>query len=692
MMWKGMSAIQKTLNEIKESQSFDRLEEFKDLKIWSQMGEDEKELFALLLTQYGSQQLSKGETKVLDNFELAAKVLSYSSSILYHHGLIFASYADNSRCLNLACQAFSKAARGDPNFFLAWYKWGETLLKLGVLDGDIDCFTEGHLKFEKASELVEGIKDADFFWKWGQCLAGLGKHSGEPHDYHRAINQFSKAFELDCKHTEFFNDYGDAMVELASLLERPEFLIESLKWFEQAVEVNPDEFNGWFNLASTLLKIAEILPAEEYFEQACMSFLKAAEIDPTNALMWLRWGQLESSLGKMKRSPKILESSLEKFAKAYELETDNAAVLSCWGEVELFFGSSQERLDLLHSAKNKILRSLELHPETPDVWYLYGACLNELGHFFEDDSYFFQAIEKFEYGLTLNSKHPLLWYGLALSHFALGELNEDALMFEKAVRYCSCVIEAGGGVLPQFWNDWGVALLKLAEITNQQAHIEAAIEKFERALKQPALAAEAEDVDLEWVYNYGCALDLLGDVTEDPRHFERAIRILAHIIQVDPSYTHARYNLALAHSHLGELTYDIESYQKAIEQFQILLENDLEDEMVHLDYGVSLINFALLVHDTNHPERAQAIYKQAESVLIQSASLGNCQAYYQLAGLYSLTDHYTLAMYYIERARSFGVLPPVEDMLHDEWLEGLRQTPTFRQFISQLSGQSNEDK
>jgi tetratricopeptide (TPR) repeat protein len=229
-------------------------------------------------------------------------------------------------------------------------------------------------------------------------------------------------------------------------------------------------------------------------------------------------------------------------------------------------------------------------------------------------------------------------------------------------------------------------------MTQQASYVEMAIEKFERALKQPLQNVEGDDLDLEWVYNYSCAYDLLGDLKEEPHHFEKAVQIFTQILQLDPHYTMARYNLALALSHLGDAMFDVEHYHKAIEQFQQLLDQDPEDDMIHLDFGMSLTNLGLLVHDVHHPERSQALYRQAEGHLMQAAALGNTQAYYQLAGLYSITEHYGQAMHYLERAQFCETLPGIEDLLHDEWLEGLRQTPSFRQFINQLSSRQSTDE
>jgi tetratricopeptide (TPR) repeat protein len=346
-------------------------------------------------------------------------------------------------------------------------------------------------------------------------------------------------------------------------------------------------------------------------------------------------------------------------------------------------------LDLIQAARSKILNSLEIQPEDPDTWYLYGSCLSELARYFSDENIYHQAIEKFQYGLSLTRHNPLLWYGLALAHVALGELTEQPVFFEKSVRYYSRAIEFSGHGFPQFWNDWGVALMRFAELTQEPSYAEMAIEKFEQALKYPIQNIEKEE--MEWLYHYASTLDLLGDLKEDPNYFEKAIHILLQVHQLDPEYTQAHYALALAISHLAEITCDVELYHKAVDHFQLLSNQHLEDEMIYLDFGIHLINLALLIQDVHHPENSHHFYHQAEIHLMQAAALGNMQSYYQLAGLYALTNHYSQAMLYLERAQFFGVLPGIEELLHDEWLTGLREFPAFRQFINELSSQQSMD-
>ena len=74
---------------------------------------------------------------------------------------------------------------------------------------------------------------------------------------------------------------------------------------------------------------------------------------------------------------------------------------------------------------------------------------------------------------------------------------------------------------------------------------------------------------------------------------------------------------------------------------------------------------------------------------MRAASLGSVYVYYNLACLYSLNGHYDEAMTYIERAAAHGTLPSIVDMQHDEWLEGLRGSKQFRNYLAQLA---NRDK
>lgn len=691
-----MTEMHKTLTDILESQAFERLAPFRNSASWNQLHKEERELLAKLLVMQGAHQLAQGNHQALESFDVANQVSSHAPDILYSQAVALSIHKENIRCLSLAAEALGRALEFNSQFFQASYLLAQVSTDIAHFEGDASFFFEANRRFEQAHALIdlsqESVSRGEFFWKWGLCLSALGKLSGEPLDYFQAIEKFRHAHSLGCQEVAFFNDFGLSLADLAFLLDKSEYFAEALSFFHQAVTADPLSFDGWYHQACCLQNLAEFTHDFIVLEQADHSFVQAIELNPECGHLWFKWGQLDMTIGKLRRDSLKLESSLLKFARAQQLEPVHPQILSSWAGAELLLGAQQDKLELIQSARVRIVNSLEIQPEDPDTWYLYGSCLNELGRYFHDEEYYNQAIEKFRYGLSLTRQHPLLWYGLALSYFALGELSEDQVLFEKALRYCARVIEHGGEGSPQFWNDWGVILLKLAELTDQPSHVELAIEKFERALKQPVQYIEGKDLDLEWIYNYGYAFDLLGDLKGEARYFEKAVQILSQVLQLDPYYNRARYNLALALTHLGESLSDVESYQKAVDHFQYLVDLDPEDDVIYLDFGVLLASFGLLIHDGHHPERSQSLYLQAENHFMQAALLGNVQAYYQLAGLYSITGHFKQAMDYLERAQFADMLPGIEDLLHDDWLENLRQFPPFRQFLNSLSSDKYEQE
>lgn len=682
-----MTPIHKTLLEIQQSDAYERLEPFKDSAIWSKMLDEERQLLATLLVRQGAKQLAQGNSLVLESFDIASKVSSNAADILLAQGRIFLEHAENPRCLTLASQAFAKATKLNPRSFDASFELAKAQYKLGLVHVDPGFLSEALAQYAKTEALAPESEKADVFWHWGRCHFSNGKWSGEPSDFYAALQSFQQAALLDLNHAKFWTDYGNAVAELGALLEKESLYEEALIHFTRAVELEPEGFPGVYLLACCLYQLGLYEGNEIYFEQGWHYYEKASCLEPGESQLWWKWGQLELSLGKRKRDLKLLEAALEKFERAHQLDPDNPFMLGCWAETELFLGTYHERVDLMLSARQKIVKAIEIKPEADDLWYLYGLCLNDLGSYFLEETYYHQAIEKFDHGLSLTQRNPLLWYGLGLAQYSLGEFKEDPQCYEKAVHCFARVAEQGGG-FPQLHNDWGASLLRLAEHTQQIDCIEGAIAQFESALKPKdgILDKIGHDVDLEWVYNYGCALNLLGEILggEIP-YFEKAIEVLSQVIQSDPSYIQARHNLALALANLAEATSEIAIYQKAIEHFQVLLMEDPEDDEIHLDCGIAWINVAQLKEDAHKPDDVKNLYKQAELHLQQALALGKNEALYCLASLNSLLNNLEVAMHYLEKSYLTGCMPTFEEIMQDEWLEPLRATKPFQKFMEQHS-------
>lgn len=683
------------LERMLAEKDFSRLGEFRDPLRWSSLSAAERELMATLFLAQGEEYLKQGSNKVFEEFAIASAVDSENPHIFYQQAVVFSKQEKNLRCLKAASQALSQAVSLNETFFDAWVTWGNILVCMGKLEGESCYYQEAEQKFNEAllhADTCSKTKLFDLHWHWGVCWHLLGQVSGEAHDFHCALEKYRIAGSLEVPAVAFWNDFGNALIELASLLRKKELFLEAIELFRKVINTTENHFQGWLSLSCAYLRVFELDREGINFQLANEGFTRAAELNENCVDLWIYWGRLYVLLGKIHDDVEALKVGSEKFARANNCEENHPLVLSFWSESQMLCGIYMERLDLLRSAEEKIVKSLELHPDASEAWRIYGACLIELGRYFSDESFYLKAIEKFRYGLTLNPKHPLLWYGLSLAHFAIGDMKNDTALLEESVRFCSKAMECGGEIFSQFWNDWGVALLRLAEASYDQQILESAIEKFEQALGGKEISEMASDCDLEWLYNYACAYDFLGDFTEEAADHEKAIRILSHVIQQDSSYHNARYNLALALTHLGILTDDAESLHKASEQFGILLYEDLEDEAAWNDWGICLLNLARLMEEELTLSNHRAYYDQAEEKFSHAIALGYSEAFYNLACLYSLIGNLTAAMHYMERAEVAKILPPIDDILHDEWLEGLRETADFRNFITLLSNKQEHSK
>ena len=354
-----------------------------------------------------------------------------------------------------------------------------------------------------------------------------------------------------------------------------------------------------------------------------------------------------------------------------------------WAEALRIVGAQTERIDYLKDAEKKAIQAIEMVPDNIEGWYLIGICLCELGRYFGEESYYLQAMDKLRHALNLNQQDPLVWYGLAQIYIALGDLIGDLAFYEKAVSAFSRSEEFGGLPSPQYWNSWGVSLMKLAETSDRQPFVEEAIEKFEKAI------AHSDKIEPEWLYNYGCAYDFLGDITDEIEYYEKAIQLLAKTIELDDEFLPAYYNLALALSHLGEATQDMECFCKASEYFQVLISKDSEDELAWNDWGITLMHLAQIVHEPSLPHQSEELMNQAEEKFLQALRLGCTHTHYNLACLYSLKNDLPLAMQSIEKADENNALPHIEDMMHDEWLDNLKQTRAFRGFLTNLANRKS---
>ena len=269
-----------------------------------------------------------------------------------------------------------------------------------------------------------------------------------------------------------------------------------------------------------------------------------------------------------------------------------------------------------------------------------------------------------------------------MTNFLLGEQTTDIGIYEKSLKFFSEVIKLGGD-LPIYWNDWGVALMKLGELTNDQKPISEAVEKFEAAI-QSYNRKSIGPSDPDWFYNYGCALDWLGSYDPNPVYFERSITILSRLLDQYPTLHHIRYSLGLSLYHLGDVIGDVEVLEQAIEHFSTYIQSEPEDDTAISDLGLTYLTLAEILEESIKSEYSFNCFLKAEQFLSHAIALGNTRSNYYMACLHSLKGNADGAIHFLNRTKIHDVLPPLETLLEDDWLTPILNSQQFISFIEDL--------
>jgi tetratricopeptide (TPR) repeat protein len=643
---------------------------------------DDDQLAALLHAQ-GEHALLKGDCSGISLFDEASRLAPRQPELFYKQGLALLEYASlekKEKVLLLANKKFRTAISLDPSLLAAWQAWGASLSLLGSLTSEHHYVLEAEEKLRQALHLSQDTANdflADLYWEYGSVRARIAHRSGEALDWQLALDSFQKAANAhEITDPEFWIDFGSANFQLAEKINDVRLYVRAVHCFKHAVSSHPHAFRGWMCLARSINMLYALSHDEDHFVQANDCFSTAVQLQPHDAEVWLEWALFLCESGRKQRDIKRLRLCIEKCHKAYACGSGEPLIVATWAEALALIGEITDRLDLLSEAQNKIAEALEVDDGDPSLLYSWGMVLCAFGSYFNDLDYYYQAIEKFQSALSLDRTLSRQWHAIAIAYAAIGEMDADPNAFEKACRFFSKAIELRPTTSLIY--DCARTLLRLGEMTHNQAILERAATQFEYAL---GLQKNAPYLHPDWLFHYASTLDLLADFYDDESFYLKSIEIFTHVLMVDPDYPHIHHRLALTLSHLGDLLEEAEYFQRALHHFRLAARQEEENDQITLDWGVALINLA---RHTDNPGEADLLFRDAEHKLIQAARLGNAGAYYHLGCLYSLQGLYDKAMGFIEKAEKSQTLPSLDELLQDDWLEGLRGTQIFRELLSRL--------
>jgi tetratricopeptide (TPR) repeat protein len=650
---------------------------------WDDIQREEKLYCAESLLSKGEMCLLKGDMhRGIDLFNRVLLLDPQNPQTLFRQGLALFEFAHEEKkpkALFLSCKKFKAAAALQAQFFENWVAWGNALSMLGNSLKDHHYFCQAEEKYRRAIALSQDQPSEaviEVLWDYGKIWLHIANHSQEALDLQMALEAFHKAALLqETLPPEFWLDYGRAHFALATRINDLRLFVKAINCFKHAISLGISSYEGWLLLSNSLRMLYTYTHDEDHFVQANDCFAQAALTKPQEGKTWVEWAEFLLDCSRRTRDVKKLHQCLEKCERAAPSLPKDPLLLGIWSEALALLGSLTEKIDLLCEAQNKIILAVEVCPDHVDLWYSYGICLQSLGHYFSDIDYYYQAIEKFQQGLSIDRTSHRLWHALANAYSLAGQMQQEEESLERACRFYLKAIDLSYNSFYVF--DYALTLAKWGELTHNRELLETAVCQFERALN---MQKNAIYLHPDWLFHYAVALDALGDFHEEASYYRRCIEILAHVLTIDPDFPSIHYKLALAYTHLGELTGETDAFYRSIHHFRLALRYEEENDTIVLDWGITLIHLA-----EHSPEtEAEGIFREAEQKLLRAAKGGNASSYYYLAGLYSLTGYPKRALPLLEKAREFEALPLLEEILQDDWLDNLRSDGDFRNFLMEL--------
>lgn len=652
----------------------------------STLTQEKKDEIAKTLQQHGENLLAKENLLAMEMFESAIEISPNNSKIWYRQGIAFLEYGikhKREKALHLSIKNLKKAVELEKEEFEFWWQWGKALSLLGHMRNEYVYLNEAKEKFQTALRLIKGEPKeilAKIYWDYGLLWNYIATISGEAVDIKTAIQAYKTSLHFEANPSaNFLNDIGNIHLQMGLLINNNRFYFQAIAYFKQAL--SKDNLSDCFlSMAHAYTELYINTLNTKLFDEASRCFEKVT-LNSKDAELWLEWAQLLGEGGKITKDPKKLLLSIEKCVAANNLNSKHPIVIGQWVETLSLLGSLTNNLELIKEAEDKITKAIEVYSNVPELWYAYGMCMHAYSTYYDDLDYEYEAMDKLQMGISIDRTNAELWHALALCHANIGDGVEDIELLKRACKFYLRAISLKPSS-PSLTFDYATALLKMGELLEEIEVVEQAVVQFEITLSSQKEAVLDKP---EWLFYYGKSIGLLGDLRSEAGDcYLKAVETLNNVALIDPNFPNVYYYLGLYYTKLADETEEQKYFNSAICCFQSAIEQNSEDDLAYLELGLIFIEEGYQKSDASAKKND---FQEAEKKLAIAGKLGNLDAYYYLACLYSLSNRLKEAISFLKKAREVDGLPPMHEILEDEWLENLRSTSDFFDFISELEKQ-----
>lgn len=646
---------------------------------WKTLSLSQKKDLAERYMTLGEEALEKGDLKALFWFQSATELDPQNFEHWYRQALAFLQYGKiegNEKFVTLASKHVKYSLQLSPHHLPSWHLWGKALFELGEIYEEHHFYLQAQEKFAAALSLSAPPSPA-LLWDLGKNYLSLASYSEEPHDICLALSHLFAASTHLQKEPLLCHDIALGLFEKGLSLASIPSLFEALSWAQKGVHLDPSQEKIWDLLGQIGEELYTKTGNRSHFSLAKHALERALHLSPSSSDICLSLAHLLSQGGIGENHPPYERESIELCKKAAALDKENPLAFAQWGESLAHLATLTHRIEFVEEANQILQKGEELFPSDPDIAYAYSLCHFVAAQYFEDLDCCDLAIAKIQEALSSDRCSTHYWHLLGKIYLYYAKLLPHPDYLERAKKF----LEKSLLLSPDTAN----ILLDLALCQTQLSEFSSSIELLEQGIGTYShlfsLTKASVATHPTWFFAYASALEWLFELSNEFAPLQEALQLLLQISLLHPEFPDILEKIARVYHLQARETGDIALYQKALSFYHVATQQKEDTDTLWLDWGICLLHLSEEAHSASFQE---AIYQEAEKKLLQAGMLGNLQSHYYLSCLFSLKKDFVTSLHFFTQALEKKSLPSWPDILEEDWLENLRETSLFQEFLHKI--------
>jgi tetratricopeptide (TPR) repeat protein len=675
------------LRRILKERSFDQLAPFRNVAFSRQLAPTERQLAAQLLTLQGREQLQQSQPDWRETLGIALQVAPPEAVDVWEQQgelwLELARTRATADSAQRALQLYGQVVEQAPSRFQGWWGYARALMENCPQRPCLDLLHKAADALEKARSLLPPNNEAltcDVHWHAARVRAALAQHTQEASDWAQAASLYKQTHS---QQPDYWLEYAQTLLQLNRCTGLKAPICYAAEALEKAVR-SGSPFNAWQLLQQIAERWALSTLDAEPFDWAVRLLRHLARRQKQDDRLRLCWGQLLLHAARVTGNEALLREAMEKLDAASRLGTPEPLVAASnrsWAQAAASFGLATDKLKWIGLAQERLDKALALsstepgHEPSEELLLSQGLVLMWRALFFLDAGQMQQAVERLR-AVAEQGDQPTCWYWLASSLLHQAELGQEDMAAREAVDCIQHAINRERHCI-HYWQLSGEALMRCGELDQSVPLLQRAATAFAQALE----LVEPEKAPAELLYHYGSTLDLLGERTNQASHDDQAIELLRGAVRRDRQAIPILLALSAALHRIGDERNNPQLLYEALLQLLDAMRDEPDEGALWGQAGAICLTLWRMQTASESQSPSSLLLDRSHEYLTQAALLGAAQAHLYLATLHALMLRHELAIESLDRAERYGALPPLEELLRDDWFEPLRASPLFKAWL-----------